>query len=258
MRIARRELDAVGMSMRLKVLTYNIHKGIGGIDRRYRLERIIEVIAHYDPDIALLQEVDDGVPRSRGDCQVDKLRDELQFKASAFQRNVHLRHGAYGNAVLSRFAIQEAEDVELTVRPKKRRRAQVVRIPLEVDCHQRTLVAVNLHLGLAGFERRIQLRRLLDKSAISRIHHDTPCVIGGDFNDVWGRIGRRIMEPAGFSSATGLQRTFPARAPLRPLDHIYLRGACAAEHGYAGRIDLARRASDHLPLIAEITVDVGS
>jgi endonuclease/exonuclease/phosphatase family metal-dependent hydrolase len=26
--------------MRLRVVTWNIHKGIGGVDRRYRLERI--------------------------------------------------------------------------------------------------------------------------------------------------------------------------------------------------------------------------
>ena len=42
--------------MRFRIITYNIHKGIGGVDRRYRLQRIIETIAHYRPDIALLRE----------------------------------------------------------------------------------------------------------------------------------------------------------------------------------------------------------
>ena len=40
--------------MKLRVLTWNIHKGIGGVDRRYRPERVIEVIAHYEPDLVLL------------------------------------------------------------------------------------------------------------------------------------------------------------------------------------------------------------
>ena len=244
--------------MRLKLLTYNIHKGIGGIDRRYRLDRIAQVIGHYDPDIVLLQEVDDGVPRSRGDCQVDKLADELGFIDTIYQRNVKLRKGVYGNAMLSRFSIHDSEDVELTVRPKKRRRAQIARIHVSERGHQRTLVIANLHLGLAGFERRIQLRRLLQESSIARTHHDTPCVIGGDFNDVWAAIGKRIMVPAGFASATGLQRTFPARAPLRPLDNIYYRGDCQVHHAYAGRIELAREASDHLPLVAELDVKVAS
>ena len=45
--------------------------------RRYRPGRIIETLARYDPDVVLLQEVDDGVPRSRRDRQVDLLGDAL-------------------------------------------------------------------------------------------------------------------------------------------------------------------------------------
>jgi endonuclease/exonuclease/phosphatase family metal-dependent hydrolase len=48
--------------MLLKVLTYNIHRAIG-VDRRFRPSRIVEILAHHDADIALLQEVDEGVPR---------------------------------------------------------------------------------------------------------------------------------------------------------------------------------------------------
>ena len=43
--------------MNIKVLTYNIHKCVGGVDRRYDLGRIVEIINHHQPDIALLQEV---------------------------------------------------------------------------------------------------------------------------------------------------------------------------------------------------------
>ena len=50
--------------MKLRVLSYNIHRAIG-VDRRFRPERIVEIIESHDPDIALLQEVDEGVPRSR-------------------------------------------------------------------------------------------------------------------------------------------------------------------------------------------------
>ncbi len=50
--------------MRVKVLSYNIHRAIG-VDRRFRPDRVAEILAHHKPDIALLQEVDEGVPRSR-------------------------------------------------------------------------------------------------------------------------------------------------------------------------------------------------
>lgn len=54
--------------MRFRVLTCNIHKGIGGVDRRYRLQRVISVIAAYRADVVLLQEVADSVPQSAPSC----------------------------------------------------------------------------------------------------------------------------------------------------------------------------------------------
>lgn len=244
--------------MQLRLMTYNIHKGIGGIDRRYRLERVAEVIGHYEADVVLLQEVDDGVPRSRGDCQVAELAERLDYRHTLFQPNVRLRRGAYGNAILSRFPIHDPVDVELTVAPKKRRRAQIARLHLESPEHSRTVVVVNLHLGLAGFERRIQLRRLLNEPAFSRTHYDTPLVVAGDFNDLWGTLGRRLLVPQGFASASGRTRTFPAVAPARALDAIYFRGDLSMPHCYRGHIRLAREASDHLPLVAEFEVKMAT
>ena len=40
--------------MRFQIITYNIHKGIGGVDRHYRPERIVETLSHYEPDIVLI------------------------------------------------------------------------------------------------------------------------------------------------------------------------------------------------------------
>ncbi|MHC4932056.1 MAG: endonuclease/exonuclease/phosphatase family protein, partial [Planctomycetota bacterium] len=82
--------------MRIRVLTWNIHKGIGGVDRRYRPERVIEVIRHYDPDVVLLQEVDEGVRRSRFDRQVDLIGDALDMRNRAYGPNVKVRKGRYG------------------------------------------------------------------------------------------------------------------------------------------------------------------
>ena len=41
--------------MRMRLLTYNIHKGIGGVDPEYRLERVIEATDHCEPDVVLLR-----------------------------------------------------------------------------------------------------------------------------------------------------------------------------------------------------------
>src|SRR6185436_5259721 len=89
----------------VRLLTWNIHKGIGGVDRRYSPGRVTEVLKHYDADVVLLQEVDDGVPRSGNDRQVDLIADVLDYKHRAFGGNVRLKVGCYGNATLSRFPI---------------------------------------------------------------------------------------------------------------------------------------------------------
>ena len=101
--------------MQFRLMTYNIHKGIGGIDRRYDLERIINVIRHYHPDIAFLQEVDEGVRRSRHDRQIELLADALEFKHFTYQNNVVVKGGHYGNAILSQYPLGEKLDLELKV-----------------------------------------------------------------------------------------------------------------------------------------------
>jgi endonuclease/exonuclease/phosphatase family metal-dependent hydrolase len=240
--------------MRIRVMTYNIHKGIGGVDRRYRPQRVVDAIVNCNPDIVLLQEVDDGVPRSKGHRQVDLLGDELQMPHRAFQRNVALTHGHYGNAVLSRFPIQDVRHLDLTIPLKKRRRALVVDCRLRHDGHTRKLIVANFHLGLAGFERRIQLRRFLDSSVLHRIHRDTAAIAAGDFNDVWGTLGKKLLEPVGFHCASGRFKTFPAFLPMRPLDRIYYRGSLELDHSFASRTKVAREASDHLPMVADFIV----
>jgi endonuclease/exonuclease/phosphatase family metal-dependent hydrolase len=88
-----------------------------------------------------------------------------------------------------------------------------------------------------------------------RTHHRTGVIAAGDMNDVWGGIGRAILEPAGFMSATGHIKTFPAFLPMRPLDRIYFRGGLKLHHAFVSRTAMARQASDHLPLVAEFELD---
>ena len=240
--------------MRLRLITYNIHKGIGGVDRRYRPGRIIETLARYDPDIVLLQEVDDGVPRSHRDRQVDLLGDALDLRYRAFQANVALRIGAYGNAILSRFPLADVEHVDLTVPMKKRRRALVAHCRVPVEGHTRRLLISNLHLGLAGFERKIQLRRFLKRGTVAHAHHHTPLIAAGDFNDFFSNLGKGLLQPAGFAPAGRQVRTFPAALPLRSLDRIYFRGDLRLVRCFASHTGMARQASDHLPLVAEFDV----
>lgn len=238
--------------MKLRILSYNIHKCIGGVDRRYEPARVAEVIHKLDADVLLLQEVDNGVPRSNHDCQHDVLGELLGMKHRAWFPNVDVRGGGkYGNAIISRYPIIEASNLDLSIRWKKKRSALhgVVRVRHEdVD---RTVHVFNMHLGLARYERKIQLRTFLDSHPFSGLHHETPVVVGGDLNDVYGRLGE-LLRPAGFRGVDKRPLTFPAWGPVRALDAIFVRGAVDFMKLARCDSELARRASDHRPLVAEI------
>jgi len=238
--------------VRLRALSYNIHKCIGGVDRRYDLGRIAEVIHKLDVDVAMLQEVDGGAARSNHDHQVDLLGDQLGLRYRTWFPNVDVRGGGqYGNAILSRYPIIESTNLDLSIRFKKRRSALHAVLRIRHDDVDRTIHLYNMHLGLARYERRRQLRMFLDSHPFQNLHHDTPIVVGGDLNDLYGGLGE-LLAPAGFRGIERRPLTFPAWGPMRALDAIFVRGHMDFVRLSRCDSELARRASDHRPLIAEV------
>src|SRR5512143_1850699 len=107
--------------MRVRVVTWNIHKGIGGVDRRYRLERIISVLRDLHVDLALLQEVSDDLPRSRFHDQAELLAPELRMAHYAFHPEHRFSVGGYGNAILARWPLFDLHHTDLTIGTRKKR-----------------------------------------------------------------------------------------------------------------------------------------
>jgi len=241
--------------MRLRVVTWNIHKGIGGIDRLYRLERVIAVLRALEADLALLQEVSDDLPRSRFHDQAEMLSAALEMRHMAFHPEHRFDIGGYGNAILSRWPLYDIHHVDLTIGQKKRRGGLIARAKARYGREARSIVIHNMHLGLAGSEREQQLERFLDSAPFRRLHERTPIVVGGDFNDVWGTLGERFLVPRGFRRAGPRANTFPAPFPVRPLDVLFIRGDLHVQRAaHASSTTLTRQASDHLPLVADLTL----
>jgi len=242
--------------MKLRLVTYNIHKGIGGVDRRYRIERIAAVLGAIDAEVCLLQEVDEGARRSRFERQVDVLGDALGYAHRAFWPNHRLKVGHYGNALLSRIPLRGAQNLSLTLPLHKSRSALHAR--LEIPQLPHGLWLFNCHLGLAEAERRQQLRRVVHAIEHRRGsgggRRDESVVVMGDLNDVWGQLGPKVLEPAGFRGVAKPPLTFPAFRPVRPLDRVFVRGRVAIEHCFRFAHDVARQASDHLPLVVDLRV----
>jgi endonuclease/exonuclease/phosphatase family metal-dependent hydrolase len=244
--------------MHLRALTWNVHKCVGGLDRRYDPARVAAVIAAAQPELVLLQEVAQNGRRYRHERQIDVLGDLLGFQHRCHFVNVRFgpRRGEYGNAVLSRFPIVSTENVDVT-QPGRKARSVLhaeLRLPL-TEGGTRTLHVFNLHLGLSERERHEQLRCFLQCGPLQRLHHKSAVLVAGDFNDVWATLGRKILEPAGFRGPQRRLRTFPAYAPVRALDSVFARGALEL-HGVKveRRRAAARTASDHLPLEFELRV----
>lgn len=239
----------------MRLLSYNIHKGIGGRDRRYRLERIIEVIELENPDLICLQEVDQHVPRSRHDDQPKILTRYFRAAAHLYQRNVHLRSGGYGNLLLSRWPFERQHQISLRLHSKKPRGAQIA----VVMTPEGPLQVVNWHLGLAERERHWQVGHLLSHPLFRESHH-LPSIIAGDTNDWRNTLTDGPFAAQGFRSATSPPsrfRTFPAYLALGSLDKVFHRGPVAIRHARAVSTLLARRASDHLPLVVDFHLENG-
>jgi endonuclease/exonuclease/phosphatase family metal-dependent hydrolase len=237
----------------MRLLTYNIHKGIGGRDRRYRLQRIISVIEQENPDLICLQEVDQHVRRSHFDDQPRLLADYFNAAGHSYQLNVHLKSGGYGNLVLARWPFLSKHQISLRLNRKKPRGAQLA----VVDTPEGLLHLVNWHLGLAERERRWQVNHLLEH-ALFRESAQLPTLIAGDYNDWRNRLAIGDLERHGFAQVTAPPshfRSFPAFLAVGSLDKVFCRGPIVIHNAAVVRNKIARRASDHLPLVVDFRID---
>jgi endonuclease/exonuclease/phosphatase family metal-dependent hydrolase len=236
--------------MNIRVVSYNIHKCIG-IDGNYHPERTAATLAEFKPDVLMLQEVDDGAQRSQGHRQVDVLGELLGMPYRAFAVNVTLRSGGgYGNAILSRWPITAQQNLDLTTRLKKRRSVLHAELQLPDGA---ALHVFNMHLGLAQYERKLQLTAFLQSEILASVATNTPVVVAGDFNDVWGNLHKRLL-PQGFRCVEKPPRTFPARLPMRALDSLYVRGHAHIDSLFCGDTNHAKVASDHRPLVGNVVL----
>lgn len=243
----------------IKIATYNIHRAIG-IDRKFAPERIIEIVQALDADVLLLQEVDEGVPRSNELNLAEVIATACQYPHHVLGHNVTLKKGRYGNATLSRLPIVKQRNIDLSIADKKKRGCQYTRIKIN---HSKTamqyLDVFNLHLGLSAKERQRQAGKLFKSAEFTAIDIRQPCIVAGDFND-WRSmlralfiIGKDFICATDRTSFRGNEvaiKTFPSFAPRGGLDRIYYRGGLACTGVGSSKMKLARLASDHLPVAA--------
>jgi phospholipase D1/2 len=227
----------------LKVATWNIH-GAVGTDGRYVPARIVDVLGEIGADIVALQEV------ASEQEHATFLRDlERATGFHVVAGMLRQRHGHdFGNAVLSRYPVISVDHLDLCVRRYEPRGALDVCIDMGLAAPLRVVAT---HLGLRPGERREQVRRIL-----AVVERDTPhpTLLMGDLNEwyLWGRPLRWLHSH--FREIPAAPATFPARRPVFALDRIWVSPSGSVRRLARHATPLARLASDHLPLVADIVV----
>lgn len=192
--------------MELRLVSYNIHSGIG-TDGRFDLGRVGAVLREVDADIVALQEVGDFRAVTPREDQPEHLADMLGLHM-AFGPNVVRNGRRYGNAILSRLPIVKSRNYDLSVGRREPRGA--LRCDLDIGGGLQ-LHVFSLHLGLRLGERRRQEALLLSSDILRDAARKDPLVVCGDFN-YWGngRCPRWCARPSTtrrWSSARPLART---------------------------------------------------
>ena len=251
-----------GLHERLRVATYNIHKGVRGVGLRKRLEihNLGLGIEALDADLVCLQEV--RLHHSRDARQFDRTsfgwpaEGQAEFLApegydAAYRTNAITRHGEHGNALLSRWPIGDIGHHDVSDHRFEQR--GLLHVP--VQWQARTVHVVVAHLGLMHAGRVRQIQRLADFIA-AEVPVGAALVVAGDFND-WGEKLDGPMAEVGLARALGdgpratRRATFPSRVPVFALDRIYTR-VLACRSTFVPRGGTWARMSDHLPLVAEL------
>ncbi len=242
--------------MTYRIMTYNAHRCLG-TDGRLAPQRIAAIIAACDPDIVALQELDVGRVRTGGVDQAELIARALDMQMH-FHPAFRVFEELYGDAILTRAPSRLVKagplPSPLSFPPSEPRGALWVSVEIEGG----PVEIVNTHLGLSRPERWAQVECLLGPDWLGSGALDRPLVLTGDFNAVQrGRTYRRLAGVLNSARAgrdgRGLA-TFPSRLPVLALDHIFVSPFVEVLTLRTLRTPLARVASDHLPLTADLRI----
>ena len=227
---------------KLRIVSYNVHACVGR-DRRFMPERIANVMESLNADFYALQEVED---RPFGGRPVSHyLAARLGMQA---HRGVTLRRqdAEYGNLLLARQNAQALALHDISIPGGEPRGC----IEADFSIGSTRLRLFVTHLGLRASERLQQVRLL--RPALDRDDVDVK-ILAGDINE-WLPVGRVLRALHGIFARTPQRRTFPSNLPAVALDRIYVEPREAVVEMRVASSPEVRIASDHLPLVCDITL----
>lgn len=241
----------------LRVMSYNVHSCVG-MDSRVAPERIARVIGQYLPDIVALQELDMSKVRT-GSVDQAKLIANLLDMQYHFYPTLQFEEEKYGDAIITHLPIT-ASRVAVLPTPSSLPGSEPRGVLwLTVDVDGTPVQVLNTHLGLYSEERKQQIRTLVSEDWINHPDCTGPTILCGDMNASINAPALRLLAPQMNEVQSQLpqqarQNTFSGRIPKLCIDHIWVRDVERIDAVTVPGTELTRLASDHLPLIADLTL----
>ena len=212
--------------MKLRVATYNIHKGVVrdlfGLRRVPRIHELRGRLHELDADLVFLQEVQGRHERHAQKFEQWPVEPQEQFLAkspglrhtfeTAYGRNANYLHGHHGNALLSRFPILHRDNRDVSDHALEKRGI----LHCVVQVGNRHVHCFVVHFGLLARSRERQSEVLMQW--IEReVPSDTPLIIGGDFNDWRNQLSEEICD------RLRVREVFDVMRPRRPMSQRVAR-----------------------------------
>lgn len=223
---------------KIRVMSYNVHSS------KDDLSALATIVRAEAPDLVLAQEA----PR----------RFRWRAKNARLARQWRMLHAggglwALGNSLFTtlRISVRETWNVQFPLTPGRHMRGAVF---ARCTVGRSRFVAVGTHLSLDATERVVQAQLL--KGYLAEL--DEPYLVCGDLNEEPGGGGWRTLADgltdAAEARECGHLSTFSCASPRRRIDGIFVDPAIEVLDYRLVDSDLARRASDHFPLVADLAI----
>jgi len=235
------DLDRKERETKLKLMTFNMHRGI---DKNGRLDlgAIAEVITASDANIIALQEVERYSIRTGFQDQIKKLSEKTEMNY-AYSKSTNILNGEYGNGLLSKYPIEEYKAIDL---PSYGEQRTVLRAIINVNGLR--LVVYNTHLGLKAIEREEQLEFIMQMISEETLEY----ILMGDLNTKINKLKMvtDTMKDSAQNSEKLQQSTFEEEGIQERIDYIFVSSNIKVVNYDV----ILSEASDHYPVISEIVM----
>lgn len=221
----------------MRLASYNIRKAVG-LDRRRDPARILDVVNHIGADVIVLQEADRRLGPRPTALPRHLIADHTDYEPVALAVS-DVSIGWHGNAILVRkgMNVSDPQRIELPGLEPRGAVSAVIENQIRV---------VGVHLGLMRRHRHGQLRSI--RHALENCTH--PTAVLGDFNEWSPHAGMEEFQDHFHMVTPG--KSFHASRPMAALDRVGLSPGIELRTGGVIENQLARVASDHLPVWVEI------